>query len=205
LPHIQKLSQIFATKDLGKLRRFEIFLGHGGSPRDQDSWKMDINRVGGGALLDPGSHCLDLALLYFPNLLEMEARKISTSGFWANKFPEDEITYFFNKEVYIKVHASLIQWRSTFSVEALGEEGYVRLTGRDRSYGNPTFSIGLRWNWHTKGKSQDDTEEHFIFPYENSVQSELLAVLGISTSFINPPATLEDAIQIIYLIESLNS
>jgi predicted dehydrogenase len=205
LPHVQKLSQILVANELGKIRRVEFFLGHGGSPQDRDSWKMDIDRVGGGALLDPGSHCLDLALMYFPNLLEMSKRKISTKGFWSNSFPEDEIAQFHNEEMYIEVHASLIQWRSTFSIEVHGEDGYARLGGRDRSYGDPTLLIGRRWGWLSKGCNQSETEVQFNFPNEDSIKNELLSVLGLASTFVNSPATIENAIRVIYLIESLQN
>src|SRR5437879_1995089 len=38
-------------------------IGHGGAPGMEKSWKLDPIRAGGGALIDPGIHLLDLAIL----------------------------------------------------------------------------------------------------------------------------------------------
>ena len=38
-------------------------VGHGGAPGMETSWKLNATRAGGGALIDPGIHLLDLAMV----------------------------------------------------------------------------------------------------------------------------------------------
>jgi predicted dehydrogenase len=43
----------------GRAIGLSILMGHGGSPRDRDSWKLDKTRAGGGAHIDPRIHLIE--------------------------------------------------------------------------------------------------------------------------------------------------
>ena len=45
---------------LGKLISVNMLLGHGHQPGAEKSWKLDPVKAGGGCLIDPGIHLLDL-------------------------------------------------------------------------------------------------------------------------------------------------
>lgn len=202
MPHVQELARIIKTRDLGQMRRFEIFLGHGGAPSDGSSWKMKLEEVGGGALIDPGSHCIDLANVMIPNLSNFDFHGAYSRGFWPIQAPEDHRIIASNGELLVSIHASLIEWRSTFYINVLFESGYVRLSGRDRSYGLPSLEIGQRWAWKDSGLGQKDTEITKIFDKNESLEKELAHILEIDSTSIIPPASVEDAIKVTELFEA---
>src|ERR1035441_4976780 len=54
----------------GTLINVSMVLGHGGAPGMEKGWKLDPIRAGGGCLIDPGIHLLDLCNLLAPEGLE---------------------------------------------------------------------------------------------------------------------------------------
>jgi predicted dehydrogenase len=140
----------------GKLVSAKMVLGHGGAPNMADSWKMDLDQVGGGCLLDPGIHLLDLALQLAPGL---KARSgLAWRGFWNKGFDEEAQLLLDAGGFGIQVDASLVRWRSTFELEIHGSDGYGRVSGRGRSYGPQTYVRGKRWGWQN-AKDQAASEE----------------------------------------------
>ena len=74
--------------NFGELISLDVVLGHGGSPGDERSWKLDPVRAGGGCLIDPGIHVLDLLLqIAGPEVEVVGAR--TWSGFWNTGIEEE--------------------------------------------------------------------------------------------------------------------
>jgi predicted dehydrogenase len=145
----------------GPLVSLSILMGHGGSPGDQESWKLDPVQAGGGALIDPGVHLLDLCRLLAGNSLHVVGGK-AWRGFWRTGVEEECHILMTGEYVpIINVTVSIVRWRSTFRIELFGMEGYGIVEGRNRSYGSQTYRRGRRWGWQT-GKSQIESEEHVV-------------------------------------------
>ena len=131
--------------------------GHGGGP-GQGSWKLDPVRAGGGVLIDPGIHLLDII-----TRLEGHPPKfvggVAWSGFWNTGIEEDVhfIAAGSTSPVY-DVKVSIVRWRSLFRLEVHGLEGYGIVEGRGRSYGPQRYLRGPRWGWQNH-KSQMEAEE----------------------------------------------
>ena len=141
----------------GEIISVEMILGHGGAPADQSSWKLDPLLAGGGSLLDPGVHLIDLCQQIAPDLKLEYAR--SWSGYW-NTGIEEEVTVAFSSEQVpsIIIKSSIVRWRSEFSLRVNGTDGYGLVAGRGRSYGAQTYTRGKRWGW-LGGASQTESEE----------------------------------------------
>ena len=141
----------------GEIISVEMILGHGGAPADQSSWKLDPLLAGGGSLLDPGVHLIDLCRQIAPDL-QLEYAS-SWSGYW-NTGIEEEVTVAFSSKLVpsIIIKSSIVRWRSEFSLRVNGTFGYGLVQGRGRSYGNQTYIRGKRWGW-TDGISQSESEE----------------------------------------------
>jgi len=133
----------------GKLIAVNFILGHGGGPGDDKTWKLDPVRAGGGCLIDPGVHLLDLCLLLAPQGLEVVGAT-AWSGFWRTGIEENvQLLMRSGEGTSIAVDVSIVRWRSTFSLVLHGSEGYGIVTGRNRSYGPQQYWTGTRWGWRS--------------------------------------------------------
>jgi 1,5-anhydro-D-fructose reductase (1,5-anhydro-D-mannitol-forming) len=159
MPSIQHAKSILDKGDLGKIHSVKMDLGHGGAPKDRNSWKLSPQAAGGGVVLDPGIHLLDL----IGYLFDLQATEIeftganSWKGFWDTGIEEsvNAIGNFYGSLLNLSV--SIVAWRTRFEIEIIGTEGYLKLSGRGRTDGPQMITIGKRWGW-ANAKSQSDSE-----------------------------------------------
>jgi predicted dehydrogenase len=141
---------------LGELVSVEFELGHGCAPGQEKTWKLDPVRAGGGCLIDPGVHLLDLCLRLAPQGLK-PVGGASWSGFWKTGI-EEEVSLILDAGSFcMKVRVSVVSWRSTFHMRINGTNGYATVTGRNRSYGPQVYTVGKRWGWR-EAQSQAASE-----------------------------------------------
>jgi predicted dehydrogenase len=154
---VEHLLRDIREQAFGQIISIEMTLGHGGALSDLNSWKLDPILAGGGSLLDPGVHLIDLCLQIAPDL-QLEYAK-SWRGFW-NTGIEEEVTVAFSSKLVpsIIIKSSIVRWRSEFSLRVNGTDGYGVVKGRGRSYGTQTYVRGKRWGW-SDGTSQAESEE----------------------------------------------
>jgi predicted dehydrogenase len=190
------------NKLFGDLIFVNMILALGDAPGSEKTWRLDPEKAGRGALLDPGIHLIDLAMLISDDRLYSGQIK-TWKGFWDTGLNEEEIHFLANDKngVIYNIQSSICRWRNTFRIEINGTEGYGIVEGRNRHYGNQTYRRGKRWGWQG-GKSQRESEELVIdYDGEDSFLEETRAVLygceGIQ------PATHEDNRRCLEFIESL--
>jgi predicted dehydrogenase len=208
LPAIQAILEIAASGGLGRLRNLDMLLGHGGNPNSEEGWKLDPVRAGGGVLLDPGVHLLDLLLALAPGAECADVQ--ATSGFWRTGIEEDAVATFRQEQLLATVRVSHIRWVNTFRVELIGDDGYAIAEGRGGNYGAMDLRMGRRWAWTEPGaKSQRESEETRAFGGANlSLRDELEAVIGAWRAGRSPagavhPATMEEGRAVTELCEQL--
>ena len=178
LPAVAALVTEVQAGDIGVVRNLDLLVGHGGHPGSAEGWKLDPVQAGGGVLLDPGVHLLDLMLL-----LATDARNTgiaATRGFWPTGIEEDVVATFQDGQVLITVRVSHIRWINTFRIEAFGETGYRVAEGRGGNYGPMMLRRGRRWAWREDGvSSQRESEEVVEFGSADvSLRDELSAVVS---------------------------
>jgi 1,5-anhydro-D-fructose reductase (1,5-anhydro-D-mannitol-forming) len=208
LPTIEALLQRARSGALGELRNIDMVVGHGGHPGSAKSWKLDPARAGGGVLLDPGVHLLDLLALLAP---AAECLTIAaTRGFWETGIEEDVAAIFRHERLLATLRISHIRWVNTFRVEAFGERGYAIAEGRGGNYGPMTLRLGRRWAWADEGAAgQRETERLEDFGTRNdSLRDELADVVAAWRGERTPPdrvgpATMSEARRITELCERL--
>jgi predicted dehydrogenase len=160
----------------GRLVNVTMELGHGGAPGMENSWKLDLLRAGGGCLIDPGIHLLDLCLIISNGDLKPVCGS-QWSGFWNTGIEEEVLLLLEAKDFVINLNISIVRWRSTFRMEVNGTDGYGIVTGRNRSYGFQTYLRGKRWGWKT-AKTQAESEEVVLSSDgTNTFRDELSALL----------------------------
>ena len=156
---VRELIEDVRAGSFGVLTKVSITLGHGGSPGDEKTWKLDRRRAGGGCLIDPGVHALDLLLqILGPDL---RAHSLATwSGFWGTGIEEEARATLVTPEgTLAALDISIVRWRSEFRLEVHGTDGYGVVTGRGRSYGAQEYRRGRRWGWLDADQPQGETEE----------------------------------------------
>ena len=87
MPGVAMLLRDWRVDYFGTPLALSLEIGHGGRPGDEKAWKLDPVRCGGGALLDPGIHLLDLAFCFMGRNLRVgyvDARQ----GFWKTGIEE---------------------------------------------------------------------------------------------------------------------
>ena len=203
MPGVAALVADWRSRRFGDPISLRLEIGHGGKPGDEKTWKLDPLRCGGGALLDPGIHLIDLSALLADAPLEIQAAN-AWKGFWKTGIEEDVHLLLRSGMVSVSVTISVVRWRSHFEIFALGSEGYGYVTGRGRSYGRQLYRRGRRWGWQT-AKDQTSSEELVIDDAcEESFADELAACLGYSSPS-TPPADLNTGLAIMGLYQSLKS
>lgn len=148
-------------KIFGELISVNMILALGDGPGTDKTWRLDPLRAGKGAMLDPGIHLIDLAMLISEGTLEYVSG-IHDSKFWNTGFEEEvhALAHDKNNCIY-NIQASKVRWRNTFRIEVNGTDGYGIVEGRNRNYGYQTYLRGKRWGW-LSGKNQRETEEIVI-------------------------------------------
>jgi predicted dehydrogenase len=188
LPHVRDVWDAGRDGSLGRLRSIDMLIGHGGHPGSADGWKLRPDRAGGGVLLDPGVHLLDLLLLLAPDV--EPALAAGTRGFWGTGIEEDLVLVFRGGDSLLAtVRVSHIRWVNTMRFEVVGEDGYGILEGRGGNYGSMTSRLGRRWAWadDPQRRSQRETERAADHGAVNaSLADELAAALAIWRG--EPPA-----------------
>jgi predicted dehydrogenase len=183
----------------GAIINVSMVLGHGGAPGMENGWKFDPVRAGGGCLIDPGVHLLDLCHLLAPEVPQPIGGTFWT-GFWKTGIEEEVHLLLKSREMTFNLQMSVVRWRSTFRMEIHGTEGYGIVTGRGRSYGRQVYVRGKRWGWQ-KAASQADSEELIVDSDANdSFRDELAAILG--TSLPPLPCSAASAVKVMQLYES---
>jgi 1,5-anhydro-D-fructose reductase (1,5-anhydro-D-mannitol-forming) len=177
VPAVAELLRRAHAGEFGTLRNLDLLVGHGGNPRSGEGWKLDPARAGGGVLLDPGVHLLDLLLRLMPavHCSSIEA----TRGFLPSGIEEDVVASFRDGQMISTVRVSHVRWINTFRVELFGEDGYGIAEGRGGNYGPMTLRVGQRWGWTADGApSQRATEQTWDFGERNdSLHDELADVV----------------------------
>ena len=179
---IEKLKKIIASNEIGAINSIRLDLGHGGSPEDGNSWKLNKELAGGGSLLDPGIHLIDLILYLFgKNSSDIEVDGVNYwSGFWKTGIEESSMVLGKIDKIPFNLISSIVAWKTRFMVEVIGVNGYVIINGRGRSDGPQTITIGQRWGWlHATSQLESELTSNVMFN-DTSILNETKAWINQS-------------------------
>lgn len=163
----------------GKLISVNMILAHGNAPGMEKSWKLDPYQCGGGCLIDPGVHLLDIAYRLSEDELSVTGAKY-WSGFWNTGIEEEAHLLLENRaNTIFNIQVSLNRWRSNFRLEVNGTDGYGVVEGRGRSYGPQSYKSGKRWAWQVGGTQAESEFFHLpSYPAEDSFVRETAVLFG---------------------------
>jgi predicted dehydrogenase len=195
---IKKIKELITDKKIGNVHSMRCVLGHGGRPGMEKEWKLDKELCGGGALLDPGIHIIDLSRFLFG---EIQSGFLSQqNGFWDTNVEDNVFVILEASGTKISLNISLTEWKSLFRMEIFGDEGAIYFSGRSKSYGPQKVRLIKRWFWDNNVK-----DEFWEFPnIENSFQNELEdffhVIKGEKSNIMASP---QDGFRAIEIIETL--
>ena len=202
MPGVVALLQDCAAATFGQTISVSMVLGHGGKPGDERTWKLDQERCGGGALLDPGIHLLDLITQITTEPVTV-AGTTTWKGFWKTGIEEHVHLLLSTPTFAIQLQTSVVRWRSHFEIAVLGTEGYGLLTGRGRSYGKQSYRRGPRWGWKQAGDQASSEQVIVEDNCEDSFADELASCLGLPTNIRAHVATLPEVLKVMVLYDNI--
>jgi len=112
--------------ELGKLSHIRAYAGHGGLGEFKAPWMYDEKVMGGGALMDNGTHIVDLVRYIIGDPTEIFG--VATSKVWNLAVEDEGIAILRTAEgVTGTVEASWHEWRGyRFHVEVYGDRGMAK-------------------------------------------------------------------------------
>ena len=183
----------------GPLVSVAMVLGHGGSPGMEKGWKFDPAKAGGGCLLDPGIHLLDLCRCLAPELTL--GHLTAWRGFWKTGIEEETHLLLHSGATVFNVQASVVRWRSVFRLEIHGTEGYGVVTGRGRSYGPMQYIRGRRWGWQAAANQEASEESVNVSTCEDSLRDEMRALFSGATNSWPAPCSAAEALAVMRIYQ----
>jgi len=161
-PAIAKLRQVYAAGLLGRLDFIRGRYGHGGRPGYEREWRGNVEKAGGGELLDQGAHLVDLSAWFLGDFSQVTG--YVETRFWDISPLEDNAFGLWRTATgqIASLHASWTQWKNLFSFELVGGDGYARAEGLGGSYGSEYAVVGRR-----RAEGGAPVEERFDYPGED--------------------------------------
>lgn len=201
-PGIQETRRQIDAGTLGDVTHARFVLGHAARPGYEKEWKTSRELCGGGALLDPGIHVLDV-LRYLLGSIEGATVELFRS-FW-NLDIEDNVfaNLRFEGGRRASAHVSITEWRNEFALDVFGTEGTARVRGRSGFYGRQTFEMTKRWSWLSEAARAEEFSVEYPLE-DDSFRAELegffAQLRGESAKGLAGP---EDALAALRLIDGL--
>lgn len=197
---VQLLKEDILKGKFGDIINLDFKLGLGHQKGSENTWRLKQKQIPFGALFDPGVHMVDL-INHLTENTELKAAS-HWSGFWDKGYPEDIIIQgksFENANLTCRI--SNVSWKSTFTINVLGTEGYGVLNGRGRSYGPQTYIRGKRWGWENAENQKASEELVLTSNCEDSFSNELTNILENNGSIA---ASSKDAISAFSMISDID-
>jgi predicted dehydrogenase len=164
-PGVQKMKKLIDAGAIGKITHARMVYGHAGRPGMEREWKMKKKIAGGGALIDPGIHFIDLSRFLFGDFKKQEAWCEKT--FWKSDVEDNAFVLLKTKRgVTVSAHFSTTEWKNLMRLEVFGEDGYIFLQGKSGYFGPQEITLGGRWAFLTGKKEKQwrwsDEEQSFL-------------------------------------------
>ena len=194
----------------GQINSLNINMGHGHSSTIKDSWKINKKQAGGGVIIDPGIHVINLMQLFAGNEVEIVAKHSTSMNFWKTGIEEQCNLLFESKKIpLIHLNISILRWRSSFEISIFGNEGYGIINGRGSHYGQQVYRTGKRWSWENSNfKNQIDTEQLISNSEEDNVfETELENVFDCinGNNYQRKPCLFDEAVDTMKMTSKIYS
>jgi predicted dehydrogenase len=199
-PGFQAAARALEAGAVGKLTHIRAELGHGARPGYEKEWKTSKALCGGGALLDPGVHFIDLIRFYAGEIRSGSANLVRS--FWDIDVEDNAFVHFQTESgVHVELHISITEWRSRSALDLFGRDGCIQVRGRSGFYGPQVMRIKKRWDWIEPAQPEQKVE----FPPDDlSFAGEMSAFWDRLEGKAAPDlATAQDGVRALEIVENL--
>jgi predicted dehydrogenase len=130
----RKAREIVDSGALGELMFIRARYGHGGRVGYEREWRCNAPVSGGGELIDQGMHLIDLSRWFLGDFTKVDGT--ARTFFWNTNVDDNAFLLLRTaKEQVAWLHASMTEWKNTFSMEIYGRDGKLAIDGLGGSYG----------------------------------------------------------------------
>jgi 1,5-anhydro-D-fructose reductase (1,5-anhydro-D-mannitol-forming) len=172
---VKKMKEIVDSGELGEVLWMRGRYGKSVNADFYDDWRSDINKAGGGILMDQGIHMVDLFLYLSGDFNKVHAAV--SNLYWDMNVEDNVFATLENTEtgVVASLHSTMTQWRHLFSLEVFLKKGSMILNGLKTSsmtYGDEILHVSKNRSISPAAIWEDET--HFSFHENDSWASEIL-------------------------------
>ena len=134
-PALRKAKEMVSSGCLGELMFVRGRYGHGGRKGYEKEWRFDVERAGGGELLDQGVHLIDLSRWMFGCEFE-KVSGFAGTYFWDTDLEDNGFMQLRTATSQMAwLHVSATEWKNLFCFEIYGKHGKLQIDGLGGSYG----------------------------------------------------------------------
>ena len=142
-PGIRKAVTEARSGEHGEILHVRARYGHGGRVGYDREWRADVNRSGGGEIVDQGMHLLDLSH-WLLGPLPLHSSLLRTH-FWDTEVDDNAVLILGERDSrtapWALLHVSWTEWKNLFSLEIYCTTAKLHVDGLVRSYGPQRLRI----------------------------------------------------------------
>lgn len=141
---IRQAKKIVESGEIGVVHSVRIVHGHPGRLGYEKEWRMQKDLAGGGVLMDQGLHVIDLARWFLEDKVT-RVSGVTSNKAWGAEVEDNAVLALKTKKSRLaSLQVGILEWKPVFSLNLMGEKGFVVIEGLGRKYGNgESFSVGI--------------------------------------------------------------
>ena len=183
---VTQAHRMVAGNRLGKILAVRGVYGKSGALDFETQWRNKREVSGGGILLDQGIHMADLMLLFCGSFNQVQS--FVDRLHWEIDVEDNAFAIMKNEEGQVgMLMSSATQWKHTFNLEIMLEEGYLGLRGiltNSGSYGEESLVVARKS--FEADKTGNPDEDTYYYDEDNSWALELGSLSNASGGPADP-------------------
>lgn len=200
---VMQAYKLIQNKRLGEILSVRGIYGKSGSIDYEKQWRNKRSVSGGGILLDQGIHILDLMLLFCKDFTELKS--FVDRKYWNIDVEDNVFAILRNDKQTALLVSSAIQWKHTFNMEVILEEGYLCLRGilsGSMTYGRESLIVARKS--YEPGRIGNPIEQEFFFDTDLSWEREIDEFVEcIKNDIPIKVGSTEDALRVMELVSRI--